>query len=46
MKFYTLYNNYTNYLSKAIMSKTPSVVDFGTAIANKRRTKRNRRNKL
>ena len=43
MKFYTLYNNYTDYLSKAIMSKTPSVVDFGTAMANKHRIKRNRR---
>ena len=43
MKFYTLYNNYTDYLSKAIISKTPSVVDFGTAMANKRKTKRNGR---
>ena len=43
MKFYTLYNNYTEYPSKDIMIKTPSIVDFGTAMANKRRTKRNRR---
>ena len=43
MKFYTLYNNYTDYLSKDIMNQTLSVVDFGTAMDNKRRTKRNRR---
>ena len=46
MKFYTLYNNYTDYLSKNIMNQTLSVVDFETAMANKRRNKRNRRNKL
>ena len=43
MKFNKLYNNYTDYLSKAIMNQTPSVVDFGTAMANKRKTKRNKR---
>ena len=45
MKFYKLYNTY-DYLGTAIMTQTPSVVDFGTAMANKRKTKRNRRNKL
>lgn len=43
MKFYTLYNNYTDYQSKAIMSKIPSVVDFGTAMANKRNYKRKKK---
>ena len=46
MKFYTLYNTYNkycDYVCDHTMSKTPSVVDFGTAMANKRRTKRNRR---
>ena len=42
MKFYTSYNIY-DYLGTAIMIQTPSVVDFGTAMDNKRRTKRNRR---
>lgn len=46
MKFYKLYNAYNmyyDYLNVRTMSQTPSVVDFGTAMANKRRTKRNRR---
>ena len=46
MKFYTIYNTYNvypDYRRLAIMNNTPSIVDFGTAMANKRRTKRNRR---
>ena len=45
-KLYNAYNKYYDYLCEHTMSQTPSVVDFGTAMANKRRNKRNRRNKL
>ena len=52
MELYTIHNTYADkyfehldYI-RNIVNKTPSIVDFGTAMANKRRTKRNRRNKL
>ena len=48
MGLYTIHNCYTDkyfehleYVDNLI--QTPSMVDFGTAMANKRRTKRNKR---
>ena len=48
MGLYTIHNcyadkyfEYLEYMYNLI--QTPSIVDFGTAMANKRRTKRNKR---
>ena len=48
MGLYTIHNyyadkyfNYLKYVDNHI--QMPSIVDFGTALANKRRTKRNKR---
>lgn len=47
MNYFTLrntYEKYTDYLKKAaLVEQTPSIVDFGTAMANKCRTKRSKR---
>lgn len=43
--YYNLYNichRYSGFLKEAIMYQTPSIVDFGTAIINKRKRKRKR----
>lgn len=44
--YYTIYNichRYPDFLKEAIMYQTPSMVDFGTAMINKRKRKRNKR---
>lgn len=46
MNYFTLHNTYekyADYLKAALVEQTPSIVDFGIAMINKRRNKRNRR---
>ena len=44
MGLYTIHNCYADYREYVDnLIQTPSMVDFGTAMANKRRTKRNKR---
>lgn len=42
-RLYDYYHKSLNDLRSAIKYGTPSIVDFGTAMINKRKNKRNRR---